>query len=403
MRSQLKLAVLGAFRVVRDGKVVALPPSKKTRALLAYLAVVPRPQRRERLCEMFWEVPDDPRSALRWSLSKIRQIVGSGGESCLRADRNTVFLDPGGFDCDFRSVSSLTPEVLDRLDVAAIEAVVDAFQGDFLEDLYLPHCPEFEAWRVVHADQAAVLRLRALRVLLERTRGDPERALRHAHMLQALAPDELKVAEIERLASAARQSASAASPGCIEAVEDPERSAGGSRKPRGPSITEPLRRQVSVLAAEIVTPFQSLQDDDPEAGSAIIDPLVRIACREVERHGGTIIGSSDASIVGIFGAEGGIEHHALQACRAALALKAAAAADHEQVRLCVGLDSGEAVLRPVEMGDTVYFETQGGVARTARRLAQSLRRDAIACTGRMKEVIGGYVSAAAMTDTDVAG
>ena len=97
MRSGLRLAVLGDFKVFRDGQAVALPPSKKTRALLAYLAVVQRPQRRERLCEMFWEVPDDPRGALRWSLWRIRQIVGTGRESCVRADRNTVSLDPTGF------------------------------------------------------------------------------------------------------------------------------------------------------------------------------------------------------------------------------------------------------------------------------------------------------------------
>ena len=61
MASQLTFAVLGEFKVFRDGEPVALPPSKKTRALLAYLAVVQRPQRRERLCEMFWQIPDDPR------------------------------------------------------------------------------------------------------------------------------------------------------------------------------------------------------------------------------------------------------------------------------------------------------------------------------------------------------
>src|SRR5215475_4629327 len=213
MRSGLELAVLGEFRVFRDGEMVSLPPSRKTRALLAYLAVVQRPQRRERLCEMFWEIPDDPRGALRWSLSRIRQIVGSGDESCVRADRNTVFLDPTGFDCDFRLIASLTPEALDRLDTAYLDAIVASFQGDFLEDLYLPHCPEFEAWRVAHADQATVLRLRALRLLLERTRGDPQRALRHAHMLQALVPDEPRIAEeIDRLAAAARQNAVAAAP-----------------------------------------------------------------------------------------------------------------------------------------------------------------------------------------------
>ena len=66
----LEVRVLGEFAVRRNGQDVALPPSRKTRALLAYLAVVGRPQRRERLCQMFWARPDDPRGALRWSLRR---------------------------------------------------------------------------------------------------------------------------------------------------------------------------------------------------------------------------------------------------------------------------------------------------------------------------------------------
>ena len=64
-----------AISVALGGKRRPLPPSKKTRALLAYLAVTARPHRRERLCSLLWDVPDDPRGALRWSLSKIRALV----------------------------------------------------------------------------------------------------------------------------------------------------------------------------------------------------------------------------------------------------------------------------------------------------------------------------------------
>lgn len=71
--------MLGPFEVLADGEPVTMPPSKKTRALLAYLAVAERPQRRERLCEIFWELPDDPKGALRWSLSKIRHVLNAGG------------------------------------------------------------------------------------------------------------------------------------------------------------------------------------------------------------------------------------------------------------------------------------------------------------------------------------
>jgi DNA-binding SARP family transcriptional activator len=60
-----------------------MPPSKKTRALLAFLAVTPRPQRRERLCEIFWDLPDDPKGALRWSLSKIGPVKANRVERAL--------------------------------------------------------------------------------------------------------------------------------------------------------------------------------------------------------------------------------------------------------------------------------------------------------------------------------
>ena len=52
----LELHFLGDFEVVRDGKPLPLPPSKKTRALLAYLSLNPRQFRREHLCELLWEI-----------------------------------------------------------------------------------------------------------------------------------------------------------------------------------------------------------------------------------------------------------------------------------------------------------------------------------------------------------
>ena len=55
-------AAMGALLEPFHAKVMQLPPSKKTRALLAYLALGARPYRREHLCELLWELPDDPRA-----------------------------------------------------------------------------------------------------------------------------------------------------------------------------------------------------------------------------------------------------------------------------------------------------------------------------------------------------
>ena len=63
--------LLGPFRVVRSGVDAAIAPSRKVRALVAYLVMAPRPVCRAKLCELFWDAPNDPRGELRWCLSKI--------------------------------------------------------------------------------------------------------------------------------------------------------------------------------------------------------------------------------------------------------------------------------------------------------------------------------------------
>ena len=45
-------------------KTLPLPASKKTRALLGYVVATGRPHLREKLCELLWPGPDDPRAAL---------------------------------------------------------------------------------------------------------------------------------------------------------------------------------------------------------------------------------------------------------------------------------------------------------------------------------------------------
>jgi DNA-binding SARP family transcriptional activator len=405
MGSRVSISVLGELRVQRDGQPVTLPPSKKTRALLAYLAVVQRPQRRERLCEIFWQIPDDPRGALRWSLSRIRQIVDAGEEGALRADRNFVALDTARFDCDFRAIHGLKADQIETLDTPRMEALAESIYGGFLEDLYLANCPEFEAWRVAQAEQIEVMRLRLLRLLVDRLRKQPERALRHAHVLYALAPASGLAEEIEHLAAQARQMAAAApslEPGAARpTTADPP--AAAEERQRLPTASQ-VRRQVSLLAAEIAAPQQALHDEDPEAGIAIINPLVGKARHEVEKCGGSVISATDASLVAIFGAGVATEDHAFQACRAALAIKAEAQnAGEAGVRLSIGLDTGETVLRPIAAGDAVQIEVHGLVVRNARRLAQMLQRDAIAATARMNDTLLGYVAASPMSDRDFSG
>jgi pimeloyl-ACP methyl ester carboxylesterase/DNA-binding SARP family transcriptional activator len=192
------MAVLGEFSVSRGDQFLDLPRSKKTRALLAYLAVTGSPQRRERLCEMFWDIPDDPRGSLRWSLSKIRSILRTGECEPLEADRNTVLLRRQFVEIDFAQIAELTPAQLGQLTTPALQTMASLFRGRFLEDLSMPKCPEFEAWRVFHLDEIDVKCRHVLRTLVERLGDTPEIARPYLHALQRLDPDDNRLSELAK-------------------------------------------------------------------------------------------------------------------------------------------------------------------------------------------------------------
>ncbi|RWE60805.1 alpha/beta fold hydrolase [Mesorhizobium sp.] len=210
MSSAFEVRVFGDLTVRRDGEPVALTQSRKTRALLAYLAVQQKQQRREWLCEMFWDVPDDPRGALRWSLSKLRQILNADGETRLAADRNVVQLKPGSIWLDYDLIRGLSADAVGSLPTERLEAIAAAFAGPFLSDLYLPRCQAFEAWRVYCSNETEILHLKALRALIDRLGDEPERALPHLHTLQSLLPDNDLADEIARINDQARLTVAAA-------------------------------------------------------------------------------------------------------------------------------------------------------------------------------------------------
>src|SRR5215813_6479389 len=210
--ASLEIRVLGDFAVLRNGENVCLPPSRKTRALLAYLAVTNHPQHRDRLCTMFWDIPDDRRGALRWSLSKIRQIVNRNGQGVLVTDGRTVVLRSRSIAVDLWRIKAISMRDLASQDISELEDVVRLFRGEFLEDLSLPRCPEFQAWRIAWIDEVNLFKARLLQTLIDRLRGDASRALPYAHALHALHPQDRTIAAAKQvLAERAREQAIKAS------------------------------------------------------------------------------------------------------------------------------------------------------------------------------------------------
>jgi DNA-binding SARP family transcriptional activator len=179
---RLQLRVLGELEVIRAGQAVALPQSRKARALLAYLALTGRTHRRERLCELLWDVADDRRGALRWCLSKIRPIVDCDDVRRVVADRDSVSFNPAGVSIDLHEVRAQCRD-LTAATTDAVQRAADRFRGEVLEGLDLHDFAEYQAWCVALREEALRLRVQVAEALVARLDRDPARAAVHARVL----------------------------------------------------------------------------------------------------------------------------------------------------------------------------------------------------------------------------
>jgi DNA-binding SARP family transcriptional activator len=234
----IEIRLLGELEVQRDGKTVPLPPSKKTRALLAYLVGSGRPQLRDRLCELLWDGPDDPRAELRWSLTKLRPLM----DGCLVADRERVEFRDGSVDlAEFRRL----------INGNQLQKAADLVRGEFLEGLDLPGCYRFQQWLVAERESLRQTQVKVLAQLIDQL-GAGDAALAHARKRAMLDPfsEDAHIALIRMLSALDRnQEALRQYEHCrmlfeqelgrrpSEAVEDARRMVGGGAA--GPTPSKP--------------------------------------------------------------------------------------------------------------------------------------------------------------------
>jgi DNA-binding SARP family transcriptional activator/TolB-like protein len=216
----LRLDLLGPLVARRNGAVLALPSSRKVRALAAYLALASHALSRSHLCDLLWDLPDDPRGELRWCLSKLRGVLDEPDHPRVLAQGDAIRLDLGGCSVDALEVGHALQGGIATLDLAGLQVLASRFRGDFLEGLDIPRSPAYSAWltaqrRRFRAAQAAVLERLAL--VLPRASGEaiasieawlrlaPFDGRAHEQLFEALAEGgRLREGE-EHLAAAARE------------------------------------------------------------------------------------------------------------------------------------------------------------------------------------------------------
>jgi DNA-binding SARP family transcriptional activator/TolB-like protein len=142
----LRFRLLGPLEVSRGGKALTLPSSRKVRALIGYLALASRPLTRSQICELLWDIPDDPRGELRWCLSKIRGLIDGKGRKRVITEGGTVRLDLSDCFVDALEATHAPEHGIQKLGVEQQKALAGLFAGELLEGLEIARSPVFDAW-----------------------------------------------------------------------------------------------------------------------------------------------------------------------------------------------------------------------------------------------------------------
>ncbi len=142
----LRLRLLGSLEVSRNGETLKLPASRKVRALLGYLVLAARPVTRSQICELLWDVPNDPRGELRWCLSKIRGLIDDEDHARVVASGNTIRLDLSDCRVDALEATRAPEHGIRKLSAESQRELAGLFAGDLLEGLEIARSPMFDAW-----------------------------------------------------------------------------------------------------------------------------------------------------------------------------------------------------------------------------------------------------------------
>jgi DNA-binding SARP family transcriptional activator len=186
--ARLKLTLLGGFQAQLDAGAALVLPTRKSQALLAYLALPPgQAHPREKLATLLWGDMQDAqaRGNLRQALARIRKALPRSARPGLVLDGSSVALDPSVVDVDVarfeRLVADGSPE--------ALEQAAGLYRGDLLAGLALAERP-FEEWLTSERERLHELAIQGLGRLLahQQKAGAAEPAVQTGLRLLALDP-----------------------------------------------------------------------------------------------------------------------------------------------------------------------------------------------------------------------
>ncbi len=170
------------------------------------------------------------------------------------------------------------------------------------------------------------------------------------------------------------------------------------------------RKRVTVLFADIRGSTSFIEKLDPEEVRKYFDPVLRVMMEAVHRYDGTVNQLLGDGIMALFGAPLAHQDHAVRACYAALAMqeelrRAAekAGATASSLRIGVGINSGEVVVRSLTNDLNIDYSALGQTTHLAARMESLAGPGAIVITAETLREAEGFVEVKSLGAQQVKG
>ena len=446
--NQLALQVLGPLRLLRahgttSGTATGIEikiASRKSRALLAYLALRPgESHARDRLATLLWEDADEElaRTSLRQAIAALRKALPEGCQSALITATDSVALDTATLECDIVQFR----EALNTPTRASLQLAAQLYRGDLLEG-FDARSAAFDEWlstermllrrqacdalqklthlsmanQDIEAASAACNRLLALEPLneanhrmmmeLHAKRGAYAEALRQFRICKDSLRRELDVAPepateqlYRELMKRRRAGGESATSDASETLLDEEES--DSLEEASRIEARPQLRDAVVLVARLEGLLELEATLDPEDAHRLASAFQERVHRVAQEFGGAADRRVGSNVLAVFGIPTAYGNEAECATRAALMLKDSV--QHESwpvsahLKLQIGLAQGQVLPTPT------LFPLSGRPTHVAHSLASRASPNEILLSEELRQSLGDRVSCKRHASDDLNG
>ncbi|WP_312014836.1 adenylate/guanylate cyclase domain-containing protein [Bradyrhizobium sp. AUGA SZCCT0169] len=155
------------------------------------------------------------------------------------------------------------------------------------------------------------------------------------------------------------------------------------------------RKHVTVLFADVRGSTALIDRLDPEEALEILGPVLQVLMDAIHQHDGFVNQARGDGVMALFGAPIATEDHAVQACRAAMAMQAGIEELNRKrisnISLRIGINSGHVVIHSIGSNLTMNYDAVGKTVHLAARMEELAAPNGIMLTAATQNLAKGFI------------